>query len=252
MADALVELLNSLGYQPVFLPRTGVVPPELYNLANGRLVRRGPLKDYLPAVASLLPTEGQLANIAYRKTTKKRLKGATAFLERALKCIGIASVPKLDLSFAATSELSFAFADVSYASVDPSRLDPLLKDLATGAIPAAYVEEGLHIAYEYMYARRLLMSRADGSSFDEDISGKIGGFVDLGVAGSVSVESTTTISFESHDRRSVAFAYKAGRLEQENGKWSFYPEEVLRGIEGDTSLPYVIEPGRVLELDEGA
>src|SRR5262249_45640441 len=129
MADALVELLNSLGYQPVFLPRTGVVPPELYNLANGRLVRRGPLKDYPPAAAGLVAKDGQLPDIAHRQTTKKQLKGAVAFLERALHCLGIASVPKLDLSFTRSTELVFAFAEVTYKSVDPSQLDPVLKDI---------------------------------------------------------------------------------------------------------------------------
>ena len=249
MADALVELLNSLGYQPVFLPRTGVVPPELYNVANGRLVRRGPLKDYLPAAGDLVPTEGALADIAHRQTTKKQLKGAASFLERALKCIGIASAPKLDLSFTRSTELVFAFADVTYKSVDPSRLDLMLKDIATGAIPAAYVEDGLHLAYEYIYARRLLLSRADGAGFDDDIAGKIGSFVDLGQSGSVSVDSATTISFAGRDRLPVAFAYKAGQLTLDRGTWSFYPEEVVRGAEGDAHLPFLIEPGRVLEID---
>ena len=43
MADQLVKLLNQYRYQPVFLPRTGLLPPELYNFVKPSLKRRGPL-----------------------------------------------------------------------------------------------------------------------------------------------------------------------------------------------------------------
>jgi hypothetical protein len=46
--DDLVRLLNKKGYQPVMLPRTNVRPPEMYTYADQRLIRRGPLTDYLP------------------------------------------------------------------------------------------------------------------------------------------------------------------------------------------------------------
>jgi hypothetical protein len=60
----------------VFLPRTGVTPPELYNYerTNKRLVRLGALGEYLSAAAKLQPTEGQLANINYQHTSEKRVK----------------------------------------------------------------------------------------------------------------------------------------------------------------------------------
>jgi hypothetical protein len=250
--DALVRVLNDLGYQPVFLPKAGVQPPELYHYLRDqrRLVRIGELKNFLPAAAALQPVEDKLAEIRLKYTSEKKLDAAVSFLENALKCIGIDSAPKLDLGFTGSKDFSFAFTDVHYRSVDPARLAPLIADLSTAGIPKEYVEDGrLHVAYEYAYARELLMSRGDKQAFKSDISGKVGEFIDVGLKGSASVASTTTISFKSTDATAVAFAYKAGRLEREGRKWVLYPEEVSRGGLAEERQPYLPQPAVVLSVD---
>jgi hypothetical protein len=251
MADALVELLNSFGYQPVYLPRSGVVPPELYNYnhSQGRLTRRGPLRDYVPEVAQLAPTKGQLADITHKECSSKRMKGAVSFLDRALKCLGISSAPRLDLSFLRESDVVFSFGEVTFSSVDPSRLDQVLRSLALGAIPAAYADDDLHVAYEYAYARRVSMRRADARSFGAEVLGNLGAYLDLGSSGAVALESETTITFESRAGASAAFAYKAGRLEQVGGRWEFFPEEVTRSLD-QPGRPFLVEAGTVLEAVE--
>jgi hypothetical protein len=255
MSDALVRELNRLGYQPVFLPRTGVTPPELYNYVrdNQRLVRRGQLAAYLPAVKDLAAKQGQLGNIAYKYTSEKKADAAVSFLENALRCIGIDAVPKIDLGFAGSKDFAFAFTEVTYLSVDPAQLDPIIRGMSTTGIPKAYVDAGrLHVAYEYAYARELVMNRGDKKSFTADISGKVGEFIDLGVKGSVSVVNQSTISFKSNDAP-AAFAYKAGRLAYEDGTWVLYPEEVnKRGLTEERSA-YLPQPALVLpvEVEEG-
>lgn len=247
MADALVALLNSLGYQPVFLPRTGVTPPELYHYANRRLVRLGPLADRLPSAAAL-PTagSGRLADIEHQHTSRKDLKATVSFLDQALRCIGITAIPKLDLSFAGAKTFSFAFSDVTYRGLDPTQLHQPLQQLSTTGIPEEYVEAGkLHVAYEYAYARRLLLSRADQKAFKHDVAGKVGAFIDLGTSGKAEVASSTTVSFTSVTDDVAAFAYKAGRLERRNETWVFFPEEVFRAPElgaGERSVPYLPAP----------
>src|SRR3712207_6305207 len=56
MADALVQALNRTGFQPVFLPSTGLTPPDLYNFTRRagkpRLVRREPFPPHLPSAAT--------------------------------------------------------------------------------------------------------------------------------------------------------------------------------------------------------
>ncbi len=250
MADALVRELNRLGYQPVFLPRTGVTPPELYTYVREqkRLVRNGELKEYLPAAANLKPTEGKLGDIEYQYSSEKKLDAAISFLETALKCIGVDAVPKIDLGFAGSKTFSFAFSDVTYQSVDPARLGQIIRGMSTEGIPSAYVESGrLHLAYEYAYANQLLMSRGDKRSFREDISGNVGAYLDLGVKGSVSLASTSTISFKGTSG-SAAFAYKAGLLSRENGHWVLYPEEVSKHGLRETRTPYLPQAAVVLPV----
>jgi hypothetical protein len=253
MADVLVKELARLGYQPVFLPRTGVTPPEVYNYDrdNQKLVRLGELREYLPEAGTLKPTKGQLGNINYQYTSEKKLSAAMSFLDTALKCIGISAVPKVDLSFAGSKDFSFAFTDVTYLSVDPARLHQIIADMTTNGIPPSYVEAGsLHIAYEYAYANELLMSRGDKKAFSTNISGDVGAFIDLGVQGSVSVASTSTISFKNAKGLSAAFAYKAGRLAREKGKWVLYPETVSKFGITEERTPFLPQPGVVLHVTE--
>jgi hypothetical protein len=250
MTDELVRALNKLGYLPVFLPRTNVEPPELYNYSrtNQRLVRRGALSQYLPTVVDLKPMEGELGDIEYKYSSSKNLEAAVSFLETALRCIGIEAVPKIDLNFTGSTQYSFAFTKMKYSSVDPARLDGLIRTLSIEGIPQEYADAGdLHIAYEYAYAQELLMSRGDRKEFADDISGKVDIYFDLGTKGAVSVASTTTISFKSTAQPAV-FAYKAGRLVRENGNWVFYPEEVQTKGLGDRSPSYLPQRGVVLTV----
>lgn len=246
--DALVRELNRLGYQPVFLPRTNIEPPEIYTFAPKlkRLVRRGALKQYLPEAAGLTPTTGQLANINYSYTSTKRGQAAVSFLENALKCIGIDSAPKLNLDFSGSKDFSFAFTGVTYRKVDPAEIERILAGLSTGGIPDDLVAAGrMHIAYDYAYANELVMSRGDKREFSQDISAKVSEFLDLGVKGSVSVASKSTLSFKGATGARAAFAYMAGYLSRENGgPWEFHPEEVRRARA--IAQPYVPQRGVVL------
>ncbi|WAC49201.1 hypothetical protein OVA03_04615 [Asticcacaulis sp. SL142] len=247
--DALVRKLNELGYQPVFLPQTNIVPPELYTYSRKlrRLVRRGPLLDYFPEQTKFEMKEGKLADIAYQYTSAKGVKATTSFLENSLRCIGIEALPKLDLGFAGSNSFSFAFTDVSYRRVEVSQIDKLIQALQLGAIPQSVVNEGgIHIAYEYAYANELLMRRSDGMAFSSDVSGKVGTFIDIGTKGSVSLTSETTISFKGEPGQRAAFAYKAGFLskEDEDSVWEFHPEETNRDEGG--AQEYVPERGVVL------
>jgi hypothetical protein len=253
--DALVKLLNSFGYQPVFLPRTNVAPPELYGYVNDRLIRYGPLRFFLQQVDQLSPTRGAMPDLYQKETTGKDAHASVSFLENALRALGIAGIPKLDLSFAGKSELVFSFSEVSYVAVDPVQLYTVLqKFLAFDAIPNNYINAGrLHVAYEYLYSRRLVMSRADHKSFDIDVSGKIGDFIDLGTAGHVDTDGGTVVSFAPLTTELPAFAYKAGRVSREGSHWVFEPEIVgaKRAVE-QPPVPYIPQKAAVLKVDDAS
>lgn len=250
MSDALVRMLNSYGYQPVFLPRTGVVPPELYNFANKRLVRRGGLAAFFKDLVAFTPTTGKLADFQGKLKTNKHSDGAVGFLQQALQALGISGVPKIDLSFAGSREFVFAFSNVTYQSVDPAVLDKVLQDLTIPlAIPDAYVEMGgLHIAYEYAYANALTMSRSDGKQFGGDLSGNVGAYINLGAKGNVELQANSTIAFSSRAGEVAAFAYKAGQLHKNEKRWTFEPEVVMRALGGTVTRKTLFLPARTKAL----
>jgi hypothetical protein len=250
-----MRLLNAEGYQPVLTPRTNVEPPELYVFNGEKLIRRGPLADYMPG--SKLPElrRGLLEDIQQTLTTSKTTKAAASFLTDALRCIGVVGAPKLDLSFAQNRTLAFSFTGVSYASFDPSLVDQLLDRLQTGAIPEEQIDDGeLHIAFEYAYADTLLMretvSTDAGTGFQ---AVKIEQFIDVGGQARVSVQSDTTISFRANSGLPAAFACKLGRIKRRGSAWRFFPEEVmgagLAANEGG-ARPYLVYRGAILEIED--
>jgi hypothetical protein len=243
MIDGLVWELNQLGYQAAWLPQTGLVPPDVYNVASvaggRRLVRRGALCDYLPAVAALTVHRGQTADIDHHHTSRKQLTGAVDFLKRALGYLGVSAIPKLELGFTGGSELTISFADVQFARVDASAIEPLLADMQTHAIPETVIAGGrLHIAYEYLYAGSVHVARADQKAFDGDAAGRIGELIDVGTGVHVRVEQGTRLAFTGNGER-AAFAYKAARLTRPAARWELETVVAMRSAELASDAPYL-------------
>jgi hypothetical protein len=254
MIDALVTELNRLGYQPAWLPQTGLVPADVYELVRGgtaRLARRGPLHHFLPAARRLAPTGGRTADIEHHQSTKKRMTAASEFLKRALGYLGVSSIPKLDLRFTGGDELSFAFGDVTYQRVDPAAIDPILQQLETLGIPEDQVHRGrVHIAYEYLYASSVRVRRADHQAFETNVEGKIGEFIDVGQGVQVEVDRSTMLSFAARGRP-AAFAYKAGCLRRNEARWELSLDSAVRGgsDEAGPGVPFLPALGVVLEAE---
>jgi hypothetical protein len=249
MMDALVKLLQGEGYQPAFLPRTGREPPDVYTMEGGRLEWRGPLRQLVDPPADIEVTRGVLPDLRHTETTGKKLGAATDFLGKALACLGMPAIPDLDLGFTGGDAIVFALVDLTSATVAPAALDPLIPRLRLGAIPDEVVRKGrVHIAYEYVYARRLLLYRADKKRFAVDPGGLVGGLLDLGASGKVERENESTIAFSAGEGEPAAFAYRAGRLTNPNGdRWELHLASSRRdGNEGPGS-PYVPALGVVLD-----
>jgi hypothetical protein len=253
--DALMRLLNAKGYQPVLSPRTNLVPPELYVFSNDKLVRLGPLADYMKGAKLPDLRTGSLYDIQQTLTSGKTWKAAGSFLTDALRCIGVDGAPKLDLSFAQSRTLAFSFTGVTYSALDPSQVGLLLDRLNTGAVPQENIDDGdLHIVYEYAYADTLLMRDASSGITETNFQAlKIENFIDVGGQAQVSAVSDTTLSFKANSGKPAAFACKIGRLEQRGSKWAFFPEEVmgagLAANEGGTR-PYLIQRGAALDIED--
>src|SRR5262245_38473736 len=170
--DALVKVLNGCGYNPIVLPRSGLKPPEIYIYDNDRLRRWGRLASAVPA--GTLPdalNEGEATDIAYKETSRKGLKAAASFLEEALKLLGVGGAPKLDLSFARGSDVTFSFTGVSYQGLDPADIGAALrKGFDPAGLSEDYIDNGLtYIAYEYAYANSVDMTMVDGIKAGVDL-----------------------------------------------------------------------------------
>jgi hypothetical protein len=254
MVDALVATLNRAGFQPIFLPQTGLAPPEMYNLTSKdhrpRLARRGPLGHYLQPGTEFTIVRSSLADISQQRSTGKSLSASADFLSKCLACLGIAAPPKLDLSFAKTSKLAFAFRGVFSLRVDPAEIDHALKGLDLGAIPDEYVERGfLHIAYEYAFATAVVMQREDGHDFSVRTDADVASFITIGAGVSLRMANSSTVSFETAEGAELpAFAYRAGRLTRDS-RWRFYPEETYRSDQSADAQPYILRRGIVLDAE---
>lgn len=252
MSDALVATLNRAGFQPIFLPQTGLVPPDLYNLTSKNrkplLVRRGPFSHYLRKAAAFTVHRSSLADIAHQRSSGKSLSASADFLAQCLACLGISGAPKLDLSFAGTAKLAFAFRGVFSLRVDPAEIDHALTGLDLGAIPDEYVQRGfLHIAYEYAFATSVVMQREDGHDFGVHGGAHVANLVNVGAGVKVRLADSNTISFDTAEKADLpAFAYRAGRLMRDS-RWRFYPEETYRSGGTTQEQPYVLRRGIVLD-----
>ena len=259
--DALVKLLNADGYQPLIFPRTGLVAPWVYTYKPSKqppkkrqLVPQGPLSDFLPpGTPEPQRRSGQLGDIEHHETDNKSASAAGSFLGDALKCIGITSAPKLDLSFVDGSDISFSFEQVTYDGLDASKVN-LLMPLVDFSSYAKEEQAYLYIAYEYAFAGKLTMRAA--SSISASFTAKafqIGAYLDLGAQGQAKVESETTISFSGTNGVTAAFACKIGRLEKRGKRWFFFatedPGEGFLADEGELK-PFLLERGVVLRVEE--
>ncbi|MBV8152795.1 MAG: hypothetical protein JOY98_00120 [Candidatus Eremiobacteraeota bacterium] len=183
----------------------------------------------------------RLAIIKGVHSSRKSGGGSIDFLSRALACIGVPVLPKTKIGIDLGQSILFSFDGITSKGVDASKITKVVTSLNLKTIPSKQLENGdVHIAYEYLYAKKLLMARADSGWFTGDVAGKIGKWVNLGSAKvDVQVQNQTAISFEVSGRQPApAFAYKAGQLLPENGALTFRVEVVKAGPAGE-SLPYI-------------
>jgi hypothetical protein len=256
-ADKLVVWLNSKGYMPIYLPRVGAAPPDMYVLAGAQLTRMGALRNYLPTDVRLPKNVmNRLPDIQFHSTSKKNIQGAAAFLQSVLRVLGIVSSPSLKLSFGGDGDVVFRLVDVTYEEIEPAAVAKAIGRLITDTIPSQYVEgDKLHIAYNYAYAARLEMRRADGSKFEGSLTNaQIQDVFELGAAAKAELHGGDALTFSASDSTPIAFAYKSGRVLYENGTYKFLPSEgSVQGFaarKGDTKAPYVPARGVVLNVED--
>lgn len=248
MPDALVAHLNKLGYQPAFIGRTGLTPPEIYGMKDGGLMRHGPLIDYVErSGAQPFPVEdSSVPDISGVHTSGKKFAATLKFLESALRCLGVSFAPGFSLSCLKDTRLTFSIAGVTARSASPGHIVRALDflDPALARMDEAGIE--LHIAHEYLYAERLLVSTRSNRTRHVAGSLDIEAFGELNTDARLVREDETTISFSHPQSARVAFAYRAGWLRLCGARWEFLPNVVVGATAGDEKIgPYLPCDGKV-------
>lgn len=253
MPDAIVTHLNELGYQPVFLPMTGIVPPEVYGSGEGRLSRYGPLIDYVRdnRDVSLTPHDSEAPDITHLYTSRKKMSATLQFLAAALRCLGVSFTPEFSLSGLRDTHLVFAISGLTARSVSAGLIQQVLGSLDPSL--ARHVRPdggGLHIVHEYLYAERLQIRRVAARKGSVDGSLTPADFGELKMNASVTQEDERTLAFAPASGARVAFAYRAGWLRREGSLWTFVPW-VGRGATAGAPWhgAYIPYPGKTLWVE---
>jgi hypothetical protein len=264
MPDALVTALAHDGYQPIVLPRTGFTPPDLYTYSRGspvalkpraRLLRHGTLADYIrgaSAPVAFTPLRSKGPDIKGTHTSTKSARGSLDFLSKALGCLGVAALPKGKADISLGDSLMFSFEEVSSLRVDPSKIEAVLGSLDLSGIPRRQIESaGVHITYEYLYAKSLHMKRSDETKFSAGLTGEISEWLKLGDARvDVAIRDDLVITFTTKDdKEAAAFAYRSGQLDRQDEQYVLNLHIVRAGPNAVAQERYVPHPDGPLMVE---
>jgi hypothetical protein len=251
LTDNLLTWLNKRGYQPVFVPGTGVSPPELYLGDEGRLTRFGPVADLLPHGVQLpAPARGKLPDIHLQRTSRKVVKGAARFLANALRGLGVQGAPSFRSAFQDTGDFVFSLSGVTFVEVGLTALLKVVPEMNASLIPPS-LREGtdFHIAYHYAYAGALEMRRANGAKFEAGVVGlEIEKIFEAKGSAQVSLHDGEVLRFRAAKGPPVAFAYKSARLAFDGERLQVRSVDHSEGPEKDQG-PYVPWPGQIKSLE---
>ena len=258
--DALTVLLNSLGYQPLVLAKTGLKAPYVYKYKDTKLEEIGSLSDLL------LPEAGhpeldvhEVPEVTRKETDKKNGSAFAGFLGDALRAIGITTPPRINADAAREKEFTFSFENVTSEGLSYLQTSKLIRqidkqavaDLLSDDLEAGYI----HIAYDYLFAGSLSMRDASSSAAGAGAKGlEIKQILDVGASVKVEKTSEDTWSFKSDASNRAAFACKIGWLEKKGTELKLHIHEdsgeSFLADEGEPQ-PYLLERGVVIRA-EGA
>jgi hypothetical protein len=249
-SERLLEFFTEKGYQPILLPRSDLLPPEVYFLEERRYERHGSLRNFLIATDIIpQPTIANAVDLEKIYTNGRQAHLSFSFFKQLLDLLGLAG------SLTASGKNNLAensvlrFRDVKISSVPRLAVEQALS-IGFHADQIGYdkIQQGIvHIAFEYMYAGRVEIAFGDQDALSIGLSS------DLQVVGIEGGRSSETrgldaATFESKTR-AVAVAFKAGQLVRNGSNWEL---EVTRtsgsGFGPRSVVPYVYKPNEILAI----
>lgn len=252
--DPLIRFLNKHGYMPIVVPRGGLLPPTVYTLEDDRYVLIRSLVTLLDGHADLarkLETQPLPAADLERELQSKRGgEVSIGFLGKILAMLGLGGNPKIKAALNAGDDTRFEFEGVQIRSVEPGLVLEIVNQLPPDTLERAGLAGGkLHIAYEYLYARKVAIGAGDRIKGGFKAGADVAEVAKVGV--SIEGNRTRAELASYNGKEPVAFAFKVGKLTRRAGrfdfKWQAEPGMAFAPDE-DGPKPYLPRSGQVYEV----
>jgi hypothetical protein len=152
--------------------------------------------------------------------------------------------------FASSARFRYEFRDVTSKLIERHQVQPLLRDLVFGNVLDSWISRGtVHIALEYLYAKRIILRHADGGAFDAETTAALDELVKVNSSAKMRRDGAGFITFTA-EGDGAAFAYKALQIFRYDGKLDIGIQAKTLGKKDTSAEPmgYVPAHGEFLDV----
>ncbi|WP_068019379.1 hypothetical protein [Rhodoplanes sp. Z2-YC6860] len=249
--DGFVNFLNSKGFQPILLPKGGVLPPYIYILGaeGSSLFQFGSLNSVLPK--KLGYTKNVTSPFGKSNISSKGGNLSVGFFKQLLEWFHLGQA-QLDAGGSIEGNTEYRFDGVTTRLAEPIKILAALND--AGIAPAKFGEkilaEGkIYVAYEVLYATtvKLIKGGAIKGDFKIEVSANeiASANADAKAEGKNDEDSIYT------EDRPVAFAFRLAQLLYEANKHEYalnWVKVSAAGFSEDEPERILAAKGQVLKV----
>jgi len=222
--DPFMVYMNNKGYNPIVLPKSGVSPPMVMILESDHYSDMRELTELL--TSRKLSTEGLVANYEPAAGFEKDLannksgKVSVTLFDRLLSGIGLSGDATIKAHANQGGQTKYQFQEVYVKNTFPGVIRERIGNLESDVFDDADLKEDrVYIAYQYVYAKKLIIGNGNNMAAGFGGKGKVGGAADIEV--SASGDSVRIDVAKYNGNEPLAFGFKAGRLTRRTGKYHF-------------------------------
>ena len=240
--DPFMRFMNGKGYMPIVHPKSGVSPPVVLTLKGDQYFDTREIVELL--TSRKLSTDGLVVDYQAAADFEKDLsnnqsgKVSIGFLGNILSKLGIGGDPKVAAHANHGDQTKYCFQGVSIKSVSPGLIRDRIHDLKPDDFDSDDLRNGnVYIAYQYVYAKKLIVGTGDNLAAGFDASVDIHNAAKIEVSAGGDRVRIDMASFNGEEP--VAFGFKAGQLSLKDGKYHFewlMPPGVGLVAEADRSI----------------
>jgi hypothetical protein len=247
----LVRFFNERGYQPVLFARSDLTPPDMYNFTDGNYERLGPLASFLKSEVPISPpTHAYAPDFERVETNKHTAEVSFSFLKNLLERFGLGSTEG-KANIAADVDSTYRFNDVTIASVNVIDIEGALKaGFLTDHVKSEAANGSIHVAYEYIYAGTVKISRGDHDDISVGLSANLPQVAKVSTSASQLGKDSSSVSYQN-STRPVVIAFKVGQLVPSRAEWKLrVGSRAGAGFDplSANKTPYVYRKGEILTI----